>query len=451
MPRTRSIPAPSTQQQWPRGPDNDLQHAAYRGLAERTTALLESGRFDVNQGNPEGFTPLICAARKGHSNIVRILLEGGADTSIQNTDGFNALHISSQHGHIVVVNILVEAGAPLETKTLLGSTPLHQAADNGHASVIKVLSEAGADVNSRRFTTWTIGQTWGETPLHLAADKGHLHAVRELLFANANPLLGVTDPDTGIEDLPLDRAAFAGHPEVIRELMRHGGIEGCGGESGGVRALEMAAHGQNTEILTLLTNFGIVDTSIALARAAAYGREASVAFLLKHHSPKASGGAARYVNGGRVRERIPLLCSVLACRPRVVRLLIDAGADTTASFEVLDMERGSVVSRYPLVAVVEQYISDKTAANDREFTEEELQGLEAIRRVLMQADAIHAVSWLWHAPPSVFGRAVEPVGSSKTTPAVAGTPIVTMLPLMRRRVARRGMALQALFRWVVRA
>ena len=454
----RALRAPSTQQQWPRGPDNDLQHAAYRGQTERTVALLDSGRFDIDQGNPEGFTALICAARKGHSNIVRVLLDKGAETSIANSYGFTALHISSQHGHIEVVKILVEAGAPLEATTLVGSTPLHQAAENGHASVIKVLTEAGADVDGRRFGPRVPGKAFGETPLHVAANKGYVSATRELLVANANALSTVANSETGVGDIPLECAAFLGHSGVVRQLIRHRGIRGCGGASDGVVALGMAAHGQHTEIMAMLTDAGVVDTGMALARAAAQGREAPVAFLLEHQSDKAPGGRAHYVNARRMLQpvqtplaRKPLFCSIGGCSPRVVRLLIDAGADTTASYSILDKGGQEVLRLTPLV-MTEQYISKK-GTREKTLMEKDLRGLEAIRRLLMQVEAVRAVSWLWRAPPSVCDRGAEPLDErNETTPAAAAaTPIVMMLPLMRRRAVRRGMALQAHFRWVVQA
>ena len=456
MPPTRALAAHSPQQQWPRGPGNDLQQAAYDGLTERTVTLLDSGLFDVNQGNPEGFTPLICAARKGHSNIVRIILERGANLSIANDCGFTALHVSSQHGHIVVVKILVEAGAPLEATTLVGSTPLHQAAENGHGSVIKVLTEAGADVNSPRWASPMGGQTFGETPLHLAALRGHVSATRELLVANANALSTVANSETGVGEIPLECAAFSGHSGVVRQLIRHRGIRGCGGASDGVVALGMAAHGQHTEIMAMLTDAGVIDTGMALARAAAQGREAPVALLLEHQSDKAPGGRAHYVNARRMwaheQHKKPLFCSIGGCSPRVVRLLIDAGADTTASYSILDKGGQEVLRLTPLV-MTEQYISEETAFDEKKLTEKQLKGLEAIRRLLMQVEAVRAVSWLWRAPPSVCDRNTEPVGErNETTPAAAAaTAIVMMFPLLRRRATRRGMALQALFRWAVQA
>lgn len=444
-----------TLHEMPRGPDNELQHAAYRGLAARTIALVESGRFDVNEGNAQGFTPLICASRKGHSSVVRILLDKGANLSLANDDGFNALHISSQHGHIEVAKILVEAGAHLEATTTVGSTPLHQAAENGHPDVIKMLTEAGADVNTRRLGPRTPGQSWGETSLHLAANKGHVSTTRELLHARADALLGVANSETGRGDVPLEIAAFGGHPGVVHELIQQRGIQGCGGASGGVEALGLAAHGRHTEIMVMLTNAGVVDTGMALARAAAQGREAPVVFLLEHQGPKASGGTARYVNAGRVQEeprKKPLFCSIEGSSPRVVRLLIDAGADTSASYSALDMQRGGeIVCRLTPLALVEHYISERTSASGLKRTEGDLKGLEAIRRLLLQVDALGAVSWLWRAPSSAFGRAAECKGRSKSTPAATGTPLTMMLPVMRRRAARRGMALPALFRWGVKA
>ena len=85
--------APSPQWRRPRGPVNDLHVAAHDGSIERTVALLGKGSLDINQGIeggakrrnlllPPGATPLMIAAWKGHSSIVRILLSTGANTSI---------------------------------------------------------------------------------------------------------------------------------------------------------------------------------------------------------------------------------------------------------------------------------------------------------------------------------------------------------------------------------
>lgn len=69
---------------------------------------------------------------------------------------------------------------------------------------------------------------------------------------------------------------------MVRELIQHCGIEGCGGASDGLLALEMAAKEQRVHVVAILTQAGVVDTDAALLAAARNGGEASVTFLLQH-------------------------------------------------------------------------------------------------------------------------------------------------------------------------
>lgn len=59
---------------WPRGPRNELHLATRAGSIERTVALLSDGSVDIDQGTPEGYTPLMLTTANGHVHIVRILL-----------------------------------------------------------------------------------------------------------------------------------------------------------------------------------------------------------------------------------------------------------------------------------------------------------------------------------------------------------------------------------------
>lgn len=89
--------------------------------------------------------------------------------------------------------------------------------------------------------------------------------------------------------------------------------------------------------------------------------------------------------------------------------------------------------------VREQRISGQDA------TEEQMHRLEAMRRLLLRVMAVHAVSWLWpsHVSSSA-GCAVDGLSGTKT--ASQSTQPAPMLPIMRRRAARRSVALPALFR-----
>lgn len=66
--------------------------------------------------------------------------------------------------------------------------------------------------------------------------------------------------------------AFHGRSTVVRELIQTLGIEGCGGEGGGLHALGAAA-----DVMAMLMDAGVVvDTGSALHTTAGCSREASV-------------------------------------------------------------------------------------------------------------------------------------------------------------------------------
>ncbi|CAM9165699.1 unnamed protein product, partial [Ectocarpus fasciculatus] len=268
---TQRVPA----QPWPRGPQNDLHRAANDGSVERVVALLasRSSSIDINEGAQYGWNPLMLAAWRGSSRVVRILLNKGASVSVVADDGHTALHFSTQDGgHPAVTKMLIKAGADIEAVTSEGLTPLHLAADAGCWEVAQVLIEAGACVNSVRSD--------GETPLYTAARQGHKKATSVLLRAKANPMLTKPTP-SGITFVPLDTAAEYGQTEVVRELIRQVSIKGCGGASGGVDALRLAALSQNTEVMAILADAGVMDTGEALITTAGRNNEAGVKILLQ--------------------------------------------------------------------------------------------------------------------------------------------------------------------------
>ncbi|CAM9419818.1 unnamed protein product, partial [Hapterophycus canaliculatus] len=132
-----------------RGPKNALHTVAYQGSVKSTVDLLDSKKFDINQGDPSGVTPLMCASLAGHWPVVRILLGRGASVSVTANDGVTALFGAAQNGHLPVTELLIEAGASVNAAAVDGFTPLHQAADRGHPKVMRALIDAGANLNSR--------------------------------------------------------------------------------------------------------------------------------------------------------------------------------------------------------------------------------------------------------------------------------------------------------------
>lgn len=128
------------------------------GSTVMTMAVLSRGLMDIDQGSPEGYTPLVIAAHYGYSRVVRIIVNQRANPSIVDDEGYTALHVAVGEKHLAVTELLVKAGKSLDVAASTGGlTSLHAAVSNGHSTVMRVLIEAGADPNSRALD--------GSTPL----------------------------------------------------------------------------------------------------------------------------------------------------------------------------------------------------------------------------------------------------------------------------------------------
>ena len=83
----------------------------------------------------DGLTPLIVAARLGHTQIVKTLIRARASCNKADKNGVTPLSIATWEGRDSVVKILLDAGANTE-KTCQGQTPLHIATLKGDAALV---------------------------------------------------------------------------------------------------------------------------------------------------------------------------------------------------------------------------------------------------------------------------------------------------------------------------
>ena len=145
-------------------------------------ALSKGARVD-NQG----FTPLLAAAKCGHTEVCKLLLET-TNENVKEIEpgGFTPLLFAAQEGHADVCELLLAKGSDLEERLPdIQYTALHTAAINGHESLLQLLlSYNKAYVNSRSRTE--------STPLHCASQERYLASVVTLLQSGADPL----QPDT---------------------------------------------------------------------------------------------------------------------------------------------------------------------------------------------------------------------------------------------------------------
>lgn len=375
---------------------NDLCHALLAGDRRRALALVSSGRFDINQCDERGGTPLIYAAMRGYPNLVSQLLDGGANTASFNDRGFRALHASSMNGEVATTQLLVDAGADLEVVDFsVGATSLHMAAQEGNYEVVEILVRAGARVD-RQLTD-------GETPLYMAATRGHARVVSILLRAKANSLLACSG------FTPLEAAAKLEMEEVVRAMLDAATIEVCGGPTRGENSLAYAAQQRNSGILAILSEGGAVDmTGQALCAAVASGHEESVKFLLQKKGAGV-GGLRHYVNFARDRKGLsPMQCCFLqmSLNPfscRIVRRLIDAGIE----FDPVRLVGGVYISAEETACA---YI--RQAGN---VSEDQLRGVEVVRRLILQVEAARTVSWGWPCVQSLLVPNVRVRATEKNT------------------------------------
>ena len=123
-----------------------LMLAAGLGNAKMVAALLAAGA-DVNAVDARGFTPLFHACYsadedRGHPDVVRILLEGGADKEAKIGYGVRPLMYAAGNGEAGVVEALLRAGADPAAKNEGGRTALMMVKDRDYVDVINILHEA---------------------------------------------------------------------------------------------------------------------------------------------------------------------------------------------------------------------------------------------------------------------------------------------------------------------
>ncbi|KAG0089523.1 Glycerophosphocholine phosphodiesterase, partial [Podila epicladia] len=135
-------------------------YAVSRGHANVLKVLVEEGGIkDVDAVNDAyTHTPLSIACRLGHVEAAKLLIQYGANPDAQDEDGESCLIIAAKNGHVNCVRLLLEGPqrrASLELRErYYGWTALHLAAIENHPEVVRILLEAGANPNVYDYSTW---------------------------------------------------------------------------------------------------------------------------------------------------------------------------------------------------------------------------------------------------------------------------------------------------------
>ena len=142
------------------------------------SALLLSGS-NINQRDASGKTPLYLAAELGCAQVAEILVQRGAQINARDyVYSLSPLHCASRYGHIDIVLMLLGRNAIFDSQDRDCKTPLHYASFRGHKEIIQILLDKGANINAR--------DKFFLTPLHYAVYSSKKDAVTILLHYGAD-------------------------------------------------------------------------------------------------------------------------------------------------------------------------------------------------------------------------------------------------------------------------
>ena len=113
------------------------------------------------------------AARGGHEDIVRLLIESRCNVNIQTHAGSTALMRAAYCNHASIAHMLIQAGANALTRDADGRTCLHKAVEGGAVSVVTLLLTHSPDLANTP-------DNRGTTPRELAASDRTLTCLFQL-------------------------------------------------------------------------------------------------------------------------------------------------------------------------------------------------------------------------------------------------------------------------------
>ena len=155
-------------------------------------------------------TPLHLAARHGHAEVVKILLENKASLIARDEDGLTPLLIAVKYNQASVLNLLLNTHADCNAIDNDENTALALACKNGsHVVVRMLLSKPECETGSNRIGKWP--------PLSIASDHGFYKCAQLLLERGADTEIQYSQGGT-----PLRHAALNGHLELCQLLLEYG-------------------------------------------------------------------------------------------------------------------------------------------------------------------------------------------------------------------------------------
>jgi ankyrin repeat protein len=100
-------------------------------------------------------TPFLLAARAGHADVMRALINAHTDTSLKTGDGTTALIAAAGSANLEAVKVAFELGGDINAATQSGQTSVHSAVSHpgptttGIDEVVQFLADHGAKLDMK--------------------------------------------------------------------------------------------------------------------------------------------------------------------------------------------------------------------------------------------------------------------------------------------------------------
>ena len=208
-----------------------LMLAARCGSVELTRLLLEK-KADATLADKDALTALSSAAKFNHVHVLRELLgvrmppaaraprtapaaapaaseaaDGTSTSAAAAAEQQHALLLAARFGHGEAVRLLLQHDTDVNGRDASGKTPLYWVCQNGHPTLVPQLLEAGADVNAQ--------DAEGRHALMACCRQGHTDVAHMLVVAKAELL----HQDSSTRQTALMLASCAGHAVLVASLL----------------------------------------------------------------------------------------------------------------------------------------------------------------------------------------------------------------------------------------
>ncbi|CAK4081814.1 unnamed protein product [Aphanomyces euteiches] len=272
--------------------ETPLHWAATHGDSSIAAELLLRGA-DVDQLDSDGDTPLLAASNVGYFSVAKILLDHGASVDLNGKSALLQAHIKQ---NFQTVNLLLTHGASIPLEDSSDITPLHVASGAGHLETVdKVLAQ------SVNVDTKDIGSNTATSQIRMTIrwKKATACGFKRRLFGRRESVAGSwsccrlnrqrqQDPPSDSEGrTSLIYAAYAGHVDIVKELLARGVSVDKAGEDG-LTPLILASGLEHLEVVKVLlahgatVDSGLADGKTPLMAASNVGHLDIVKVLLAH-------------------------------------------------------------------------------------------------------------------------------------------------------------------------